>query len=213
VCAPDGVSDPGVIACYAPGTLIATRAGPRWIEALMPGDTVLTADHGSQPIRSVTRFRQSLTGLPDAALPVLIRRGALGPDLPARDLVVSARHRMLVSGHGQLAAFFGTEVFVPATALTGLPGIRVVRGRQAIIWHHFACARHEVVLAQGCRSESLLPGPDVSRILQAGPRRRADRVLHDPGCAAPLDGRPARPCLTVSEARDRFNRGRLRPAA
>ncbi|MFA5582109.1 MAG: Hint domain-containing protein, partial [Paracoccaceae bacterium] len=36
--------------CFTPGTLIDTPDGPRLVEDLRPGDLVLTADHGAQPL-------------------------------------------------------------------------------------------------------------------------------------------------------------------
>ncbi|MCU0816565.1 MAG: Hint domain-containing protein, partial [Cypionkella sp.] len=38
------------IACFTLGTRIDTVDGPRPVEALVPGDLVLTRDHGPQPL-------------------------------------------------------------------------------------------------------------------------------------------------------------------
>jgi hypothetical protein len=89
------------------------------------------------------------------------------------------------------------QAFAPAKALTSLPGIRFMRGKSRISYVHFACARHEVVIANGCLSESLLLGPMAMSGLSGAERR----VLRDvfPACAARdghLNGPPARPCLT-----------------
>ncbi|WGH79172.1 Hint domain-containing protein [Jannaschia ovalis] len=186
--------DPGTpgVACYAAGTLIATPDGPRRIETLAAGDHVGTLDGGAAPIRLML-FRREQFEDPDAARPIQIKAGALGPGRPARDLVVSANHRILVGGQGQLADRFPAECFVPAKALVGLPRIRVMAGKRAILWVHFLLPDHGVVFAEGACSESILPGPVALRQAAPGPRR----VLRAGAPAAP---RPARPCLTPRQA-------------
>ena len=44
------VQNPGSIPRYAPGTMIDTPVGPRAVETLVPGDSVMTLDRGPQPI-------------------------------------------------------------------------------------------------------------------------------------------------------------------
>jgi len=193
---------PGTVPCYAPGTLIDTPLGPRPVEALRLGDLVLTVDHGAQPIRWIRSGDHRLDGAGDDQKPVLVKAGALGSGLPRQDLIVSPQHRILVGGGGQLKAYFKAEAFVPAKSLTGLPGIRHMKGKRAITWVHFACARHEVVLANGCQSESLLLGSLVTnglRFLESqhvidifGPTKSQDE---------PLNGPPARDCLTPGDVR------------
>ena len=53
------------------------------------------------------------------------------------------------------------EAFASAKSLTGLSGIRHMKGKSQITWVHFACDQHEVVRANGCWTESLLLGPMV----------------------------------------------------
>ena len=69
-----------VIACFTPGSLIATEAGEVAVERLQPGDRVLTRDSGMQPIRWIGTRRLSIGELiVDPALqPIRIRAGALG---------------------------------------------------------------------------------------------------------------------------------------
>lgn len=190
------------IPCYAAGTMIDTPEGPRAVETLRVGNLVNTVDHGPQTIRWMRRSSQPLKDVALHEKPVLIRAGALGPDLPSQNLIVSPQHRILVGGAGQLQQVFSSEAFAPAKSLTSLPGIRHMQGKAEITWVHFACARHEVVMANGCLSESLLLGPMVLNGIE-NPELRALTAFF--GSAdlpdAALNGPPARECLTVGEVR------------
>jgi hypothetical protein len=69
-------------------------------------------------------------------------------------------------------------------------------------WIHFACDRHEVISANGCQSESLLLGPMVLAGLSRSKRRTlAELYLKVPARNMPLNGPPARECLTVGATR------------
>ena len=199
--------NPGTVPCYAPGSMIDTPAGPRAVETLKPGDLVMTLDHGPQPILWTRSGVQPLEDAENDARPIQIRAGALGRNLPVRDLVVSPQHRILVGGAGQLDDVFATEAFAPAKSLTAASGIRHMKGKSEILWIHFACERHEVVTANGCLSESLLLGPMVLNGLQAGERRALSNIFGPaptPGMA--LNGVPARECLTVGAAQRQLSR-------
>ncbi|TNF23181.1 MAG: hypothetical protein EP318_01145, partial [Rhodobacteraceae bacterium] len=190
------------VVCFAAGTRIATPAGPRAVETLGCGDLVVTLDHGAQKVLWVLQDEQPRQGVPREARPVLIRAGALGAGRPGCDLVVSPQHRVLVGGQGQLQAQFGTEVLVPAKALTGLPGTRAMMGKTRITRVHFAFAGHEIVEASGALSESVWLGPMALRAIAPPERRRLYGIY---GTRAPrgaaLNGPPARPCLTVGAVR------------
>nr|WP_276616095.1 Hint domain-containing protein [Rhodobacter sp. SGA-6-6] len=148
-----------VIPCFTPGTLIACETGERLVEDLRPGDRVMTRDHGLQELRWVGR---KLLGPAELAAepklqPVLIRAGALGPGLPARDMRVSRQHRMLVTGPRAELLFGAEEVLVQAEHLTHLPGVSHAADR-SVTYVHLLFDRHEVVLSDGTWSESFQPG-------------------------------------------------------
>ncbi|WP_208347641.1 Hint domain-containing protein [Pseudaestuariivita rosea] len=187
--------------CYAPGTLIATTKGPRPVETIQPGDLVLTRDHGVQSVLWCRNGAQALDGIQQESRPVLVQKGSLGPNRPSRDLIVSPQHRILVGGEQQLHTVFNREVFVPAKALTSLPGIRHMMGRKEINWVHFVCEKHEVIRANGCWSESLLLGPMAQRSLTLSDRRLLAAAL--PPSANPdyMNGPPALPCLPAGVVR------------
>jgi hypothetical protein len=197
-------------ACYAPGSLIETPLGLRRVEDLQEGDRIWTADSGTQSIRWIWDGIEPLEDVEDSDYPVLIQAGALGPQLPTYDLIVSPQHRILVGAGGQLEAHFETEFLVPAKSLTSLPGIRFMRGKTRMRWLHFACDNHEVVRANGCLSESLYLGPMVLRSL---PRRHfyyLRRVYADAALGTAFMRPLARQCLSVGQVKDHLNKGRRR---
>ena len=159
----EGGTDTGEIIfsvpCFTPGTLIATPQGERLVEELQVGDRVMTRDNGIQEIRWIGR--RDLTGHELARAPemrpVLIRRGALGPDLPAHDMLVSPQHRVLVSNARTALYFDEREVLVAAKHLIGLEGVDEVDAT-GVSYIHIMFDQHEVVLSNGAWSESFQPG-------------------------------------------------------
>ena len=153
------------VPCYVAGTLIATPSGPRPVEALRRGDPVETRDRGPQPVRWVGRATRRAVG---ALAPVRIAAGALGAGLPLRDLLVSPQHRMLLRSTIAARITGTAEVLVPAGKLLGLPGISRVVDMDRVSYVHFLCDHHEIVLAEGAPSETLLPGPQALAALGPG---------------------------------------------
>jgi hypothetical protein len=100
----DGEVDLGeVLLCFAHGTRIAVPGGSRAVEALRPGDLVETLDRGPQP---VVWTGQMVEAARCRRAPVVIRAGALGSGVPARDLWLSPQHRVTLSGK-VVARMFG----------------------------------------------------------------------------------------------------------
>ena len=191
------------LTCFAAGTLIATLRGPVAVEAIRPGDRVLTRDRGFRPLRWAGRQAVSAARLAAAERlrPVRIAAGALGPGVPARDLLVSPQHRMLLAGP-EIAARFGTpEVLVAAKHLVGRPGITVEVPAGGIAYHHLLFDAHEVVLADGAWAESLFTGPMAMKLMPAA--QRAEILTLFPALAqgGPPHAAPARRFLSGAEAR------------
>jgi len=155
--------------CFASGTLIDTDEGPIPIESLKSGQRIITADHGSQPLRWIGSITFSAGQLRDQEklCPILIEAGALGPGCPSRALSVSRQHRMLVRSAAAQDASRSGEALIPAIQLVGLPGITVERDRAGITYYHLLFDAHEVVFGNGAPSESLLLGPQALRSLPA----------------------------------------------
>ncbi|MTH34528.1 hemolysin [Paracoccus limosus] len=188
--------------CFAAGSLIATEGGEVAVEDLRPGMRVVTRDGGLQPVLWVGQRRLDAAALSAAPHlhPIRIRAGALGPDLPRRDLVVSPQHRILVRSTIAQRMFGAAEVLVAAKALLDLDGVEIAGDLQAVTYVHFLLPRHHVVLAEGLESESLLTGPQALRTLGKAARAEIEALL--PGV---LDGdhqpRGARPLPPVGRAR------------
>ncbi|MEP4198188.1 MAG: tandem-95 repeat protein [Aliishimia sp.] len=148
-----------VIPCFTPGTLIATPRGELKVEELQVGDRVITRDNGIQEIRWIGH--RGMTGAELEAAPhlkpVLIRKGALGNNLPERDMMVSPNHRVLVANDKTALYFEEREVLVAAKHLTGLEGVDIVD----VSWTtyiHVMFDQHEVILSDGSWTESFQPG-------------------------------------------------------
>jgi len=135
-------------ACFLAGTRIRTGDGWVAVEALRRGDLLLTAiDGGLRPVRWIGHRRM------DAAdrshHPVRIRAHSFGADLPSRDLLVSPEHGVFIDG-----------LLVPALHLVNGTSIaRVARGE--IIYFHILLERHDVILAEGLPTESLLADDNI----------------------------------------------------
>ncbi|WP_299812937.1 Hint domain-containing protein [uncultured Jannaschia sp.] len=170
--------------CFHRGTMIDTPTGPRPVESLAPGDLVSTRDHGAQPVRAVPYQRLRFGQREDKAKPILIRVSAIAPGQPARDLVVSPQHRILVRDRG------GGEVLVPAVKLLGRRGVRRMAARDRADFVNLLFDRHEIIIANGCAAETMLLTPFT--LCKLSLTLGANEVT---AYAAGLPMRPARPLL------------------
>jgi hypothetical protein len=143
----DGNGGTNVTVCYYPGTGIRTPGGDVAVERLAIGDAVVTADGRVLPVRWIgrntvsTRFADPLR-----VLPIRIRAGALAEGLPARDLLVSPEHAVLVE-----------DILIQAAALVN--GISILRERdvpETFTYYHVECAEHVLILAEGTPAESFV---------------------------------------------------------
>lgn len=151
--------DGGGVICFTPGTRLATPTGPRLIEHLREGDLVLTRDNGAQPV--LWQGQRRMTGARLHAMPHLrpirFRAGALGPDRPDPDLLVSPQHRMLLAGPAARALFITDEVLVAAEDLINDQTITVDRVLREVTYIHVLLDRHNVIWANGMATESFHP--------------------------------------------------------
>jgi hypothetical protein len=181
--------------CFVTGTAIATARGWRPVEALRPGDLVLTADAGLQPLRALDR--RAVAAGAAAANPglraVRMAPGSLGPGLPQRPLRVSQQHRMFAAGPVLQRATGLPEALMAARHLVGLPGIAPDPSDGGFAYLHLVFDRHHLVQAEGVWTESLYLGDQALRRFDAPSRA----VLTAGGAPPPP---PARPILTGRQA-------------
>lgn len=149
--------------CFTAETRITTESGPVAAIDLAVGDMVLTSDNGLQPVRwkgSRTITKAELTADPKLR-PIRIRAGALGQSTPAKDLLVSPQHRIMV--RSQIAQrMFGTdEVLVAAKQLCGMDGIDVVEVLEDVTYVHILFDAHQIIYSNGAWTESLYTGPEA----------------------------------------------------
>ncbi len=172
-----GVSDVGMVRlttvpCLVAGTLVLTPGGPVPVEALAPGDLVLTLDDGPQPLRWCGHRRVKAQG---ADAPVRIAAGTFGAH---GRLLVSPRHRILVRDPMAGLLFGEDEVLVAARDL--VDGRRItLRNGGTVDYHHLLFDRHQVIFAAGLATESLLPGPEA--LAGFGPAAAAEIAALFPG--------------------------------
>ena len=148
-----------VIPCFTPGTRIRTEFGDRPVETLRLGDRIVTRDNGLQEIRWIgnKHLEASVLRAVPKLRPVFIRKGALGNNLPKRDMLLSPNHRMLI-GNRNTALYLGeNEVLVAAKHLIHNNGIKRLMVPE-VSYIHFMFDRHEVVMSDGTWSESFQPG-------------------------------------------------------
>mgnify|MGYP006300164537 FL=1 len=195
-------TDDLVIPCFVPGCMIDTPAGPRPVEELQLGDPVTTLDDGAQPIRWIGRVTLGAARLrADASLrPVRLRKDALGPGRPARDMLLSPQHRLLVSGWRAELMFGTPDVLAAAAHLANDCSIRVADDVEAVTYIHFMFDSHQLVFADGLAAESFLPGPMTLPGLDAAARDELLKLFPGLGNAATPAFPPVRPRLKRWEA-------------
>ncbi|WP_127110315.1 Hint domain-containing protein [Pararhodobacter zhoushanensis] len=194
------------IICFTPDTLIDTTRGRVAVEDLVIGDKVLTRDHGYQELTWTGRrdlTEAELASCPGAA-PIRIKAGALGRDLPERDLTVSPRHRMLVTGARAELMFGEREVLIAAADLMGLPGVEQV-SEGAVSYIHVMCEAHQIIRAEGSWTESFQPAEAVINALETETRAELLGLFPELATQAGRDSfTAARPVLTGAEAKTLF---------
>lgn len=169
----------GLIPCFTKGTRIQTPLGLVNVELLNVGDWVDTVDNGPQQIRWIGRRclkKHELLAHPDLR-PVRILAHALGKQLPERDLLVSKQHRMLVSSKIAERMFGQREVLISSIKLTALPGIFVDEQIETVEYHHLLFDGHQLVLAEGAKTESLYLGVETQMALSPEARQEVDLLF------------------------------------
>ena len=133
--------------CFLTGTMIATPDGERAVESLAIGDLVLTVDGETRPVRWMgVQTISRVFSDPQRGRPVTIRAGALGDNVPHRDLHVSPDHAMFVDG---ILAHAGALV-------NGTSIVRMADVPERFTYHHIELEDHALVLAEGAPAETFV---------------------------------------------------------
>jgi Hint domain len=144
--------------CFLSGTRILTATGHKNVEDLEIGDHVVISTGQSKPILWIGRRRFSRNASedwPQEIMPVRIARGALLPNLPTADLLVSQDHRMYLHGMLIRAADLITGNSV---AIDPCKESRVLQ-----YLHIYLGPEHETIFAEGAPSETLLLDSSTSQ--------------------------------------------------
>jgi autotransporter passenger strand-loop-strand repeat protein len=139
------------VSCFKAGTMIRTPASEVTVEALRIGDLVLTSAGVAEPVRWVGRQTVStLFADPLRVLPIRIRAGALAPDTPSRDLLLSPDHAILID-----------DVLIQAGALVnGTSIIRETNVPQTFTYYHVELDDHSLILAENAPAETFVDNID-----------------------------------------------------
>ncbi len=190
------------VVCFAQGMQILTNRGQVAVENLNVGDLVVTRDNGCQKVRWIGRKELSRSDLevhPHIA-PIRISAGALGPNNPEVDLVVSPQHRVLVMDIQAELLFGSSELLAPAKGLLARDGVAEVEDAESVCYYHILFDQHEVVNAQGAWTESFHPGSFGLGALDEKPRAELLTIFPELNVSAGSYGPAARRLLTVKES-------------
>ncbi len=146
-----GIVEIDTIPCFVAGTAILTPDGEVPVEAVRPGDLVTTLDLGHQ---RVIWTGQRVVDAEGPAAPIRIAPMTFGN---TRALLVSPQHRILLSSPTAELMFGEPEVLIAAKHLCDMPGVDPQPGGQ-VAYHHLLLDDHQILIAEGVPSESLLPG-------------------------------------------------------
>jgi Hint domain len=131
-------------ACFLPGTLITTTQGEVPVEELSVGDTVVTVEGRTRPVRWIGHGSVLATrGRRNAATPVIVRKGALGDNVPNRDLHITKGHSLFIDG-----------VLIPVEFLINHRSILWNDRAQEVTVYHIELDAHDVLLANRTPAES-----------------------------------------------------------
>jgi Ca2+-binding RTX toxin-like protein len=182
------------IICFTPGARILTPQGARRIEALRPGDLVITRDNGPQPIRWIGS--RTVAGV-DKFAPISIAAHVL--DGATRPLLVSPQHRVLFTGYKAELLFGCDEVLIAAKHLIDGRDV-VVNEQPEVTYIHMMLDRHEVVYAEGAATESFHVGDVGIAAISDQSREEMFSVFPELRSNPNAYGQTARPCLKRHEA-------------
>ena len=138
---------------FTAGTHVTMASGAQIpVEALQPGDMVLTRDDGPCPVRWIGH--STIRAVGDFA-PVRIAAGTLHNE---NDLLVSPDHRLLIYQRSDALGAGRHEVLVRACHLVNGDSVRRETGG-FVDYFQILFDAHQIIYAEGIAAETLLVGP------------------------------------------------------
>ncbi len=141
----DGQLD--LVACFCAGTRILTERGEVAVEDMEISDKVLTWAGAKVPVIWLGNWQVDLDSAlqPEKLRPVRIAAGALGDNVPSRDLYVSPDHAMYLD-----------DALVPAHLLVNGKTITQPARRGVVTYYHVQVEPHDILIAEHAATESFL---------------------------------------------------------
>lgn len=141
-------SDPS---CFFRGTLIRTPGGATPVERLKRGDMVTTLSGEAKPVLWIGR--RTVAALfcdPIRCWPIRVRAGALGDNIPSRDLLLSPDHALLID-----------DVLIHAGALVnGTSVLRETSVPRTFVYYHVELDDHALIFAENTLTETFVDNVD-----------------------------------------------------
>ncbi|WP_158928472.1 Hint domain-containing protein [Acidisphaera sp. S103] len=130
--------------CFCRDTQIGTPSGEVPVQTLKAGDMVLTAHNGPRKVTWVGTGKVLATrGKRGVATPVIVRKGALGDNVPNRDLHVTKAHSLYLD-----------DVLIPVEFLVNHRTILWDDRAQEVEIYHVELESHDILIANGVPAES-----------------------------------------------------------
>lgn len=167
--------------CFSGDTFIVTPRGEIAARDLRSGDLVLTVDSGFKEILwtgSIHVTAEQMRAQCELR-PICITAGSLGAGYPARDLIVSQEHRILLRSKLALSLFGERDVLIPAKQLLLREGVEICQNEQDVDYIQFIFDRHELVFSNGAQSESLLLCTEGLKAFAPKQRKELQRIFPD----------------------------------
>ncbi len=158
------------IVCFAKGTMILTPSGERRIEDIRVGDALQTFDGQVTRVHWASAMRCTAEDFARKSKlrPIKITAGMIAPGMPNRDLYLSAQHRVLVRSPIAERLCGHQEALIASNKLLSVPGVEVDFLADEVEYYHLLTDRHDVLVANGMPSESLMVGPHLKEALAPG---------------------------------------------
>ena len=134
--------------CFLTGTHLLSDRGEIPVEELNIGDVVKTADGKLETIKWIGRQTVDPNRVKNVlrSHPILVKAGALGNNLPHRDLYVSPDHSLFIDG-----------LLINAGALVNDISIVKTEPVDYFTYYHVELENHCLLVAEGTAAESYLP--------------------------------------------------------